>query len=424
MIFERNLEFMANNNKKKFLPILIGTDLNTYTMSISFHEEYGIKPIVVGRAPLPFTEGSSIVEKFYYTDRISEDDFFIDYLKDIAKDYHPHYENLLLIGTNDEYVQFIINNKEALSTDFVFSNVDKEWLPKLFLKKNFYKLCAEYGLDAPLTYYYSCASDEPFDENVPFPLVIKPSDGIQYYANSFEGQQKIYVVSNYDELHDTINTIKESGYRGELIIQDYIPGDDTNMWDSVYYGNREGKPQLISLGQVVLQEPTTTGVGNYTALIVRNKDKPAHKEIMDKLAAFMEKIGYKGFANFDLKYDRRDGKFKVFEVNIRQGRSSYYLTQCGYNIAKMIVDDVIYHKEKEFQYVEGENLFAVVPKAVIKKYTANPEIREEAIDLINRGKYNNPIFYKPDKGLKRRGFMMLRQINYFRKYKNNPLRKG
>lgn len=410
------------NSKETFLPILIGTDLNTYTMSISFHEEYGIRPVVVGRAPLPFTEGSTIISEFYYTDRIDEDEFLVEYLKDLAKKYHSKYENLLLIGTNDEYVTFIINNAEALATTFKFSNIDKEWVPQLFLKKNFYQLCTQYGLDAPLTFYYSCLSEEPFDEEVPFPLVVKPSNGIQYYENPFEGMQKVYLVENYEELHNVINKIKASGYQDELIIQDYIPGEDTAMWDSVYYGNRNGKPQLVSLGQVVLQEPTTTGVGNYTALIVRDKKKESHKIIMDKLAHFMEQIGYKGFANFDLKYDERDGKFKVFEVNIRQGRSSYYLTQCGYNIAKIIVDDVIYHKEKEFDYVEGENLFAVVPKTVIKKYTTDPEIKEEVKDLIARGKYNSPIFYKADKGLKRRIFMMLRQINYFRKYKNNPLK--
>src|SRR5699024_7712676 len=93
--FERNIKEMVNS-KETFLPILIGTDLNTYTMAISFHEEYGIKPVVVGRAPLPFTEGSTIISEFYYTDRIDDEEFFVGYLKELAKKYHSKYENLLL----------------------------------------------------------------------------------------------------------------------------------------------------------------------------------------------------------------------------------------------------------------------------------------------------------------------------------------
>ena len=85
--------------KQDFLPILIGTDLNCYTMAISFHEEYGIKPIVVGRAPIPYTEGTTIIEKFYYTERIDDHDFFINYLKEIVKKYQNQYNNFLLIGT-------------------------------------------------------------------------------------------------------------------------------------------------------------------------------------------------------------------------------------------------------------------------------------------------------------------------------------
>src|SRR5690625_1161308 len=133
--------------------------------------------------------------------------------------------------------------------------------------------------------------------------------------------------------------ITDSGYSDELIIQDFIPGDDTYMWDAVYYGNQEGKGELITFAQVVLQEHTKTGVGNYTALIVRK-----NKEMMKKLVHFMERLNFTGFANFDIKYDERDGKFKLFEVNIRQGRSSYYITQCGHNMAKFFVDDLIHKK--------------------------------------------------------------------------------
>jgi len=164
----------------------------------------------------------------------------------------------------------------------------------------------------------------------------------------------------------------------------------------------------------VLQEHTVTAIGNYTALITRYD-----KELMQKLQRFLEAVGYRGFANFDLKYDVRDGKFKVFEVNIRQGRSSYYTTATGHNMARYLVDDLIRGKEKELTYLNTEFLFSVVPKIVLKTFVDNPEINQEVRRLLRAGKWGNPLFYKGDKNRKRPFYMLARQINYYRKYKNN-----
>ncbi|AXH99954.1 carboxylate--amine ligase [Sporosarcina sp. PTS2304] len=400
-------------SKHPFIPIIVGTNINAYNMAISFHEEYDIKPVIVGREPLPFTSYSSITNVQEFHPGLHDPEVFVQFLREVASKYRTADQKLLLIGTDDLYVRLIIEQREALQEDFLFNYIDQDLMNEVYIKKNFYKLCAEHGIDTPSTYFHSCLSDEPFTDEVLFPVIIKPSDGVQYYRHPFEGLQKIYKVDTYEEINRIIQMVKASGYTEDLIIQDFIPGDDSYMWDAVYYADQHGKPQLITFAQVALQERAMTAIGNYTALITRY-----HEEMMTKLVKFSEAIGYVGYGNFDLKYDARDGKFKVFEVNIRQGRSSYYITQCGENMAKYLVDDLVYGIEKPLTYLDKHFLFTVVPKAVLKKFVDNPEMQKEIRSLIRSGNYGNPLFYKKDGHMKRKLYMLMRQINYYKKYKN------
>ena len=397
-----------------FIPIIVGTDINAYNMAISFHEAYGIHPVLVGKEPLSFTSLSTIPGAIELDSNIGEKDGFVRFLKQVAEKYKTQGKKLLLIGTNDLYVRLIIENRETLMDDFVFNYIDEELMNNLLVKKNFYRLCEEHGIDAPATYFFSCETEDRFEDEVMFPVIVKPSNGVQYYKHPFEGMQKVYKVDSYEEIQKVIETIKKSGYRDDLIIQDFIPGDDTYMWDSVFYINSKGNSELITFGQVVLQEHTVTAIGNYTAVITRYNE-----EMMLKLKGFLEALNYVGYANFDLKYDHRDKKFKVFEVNIRQGRSSYYITSCGHNLAKNFVDDLIHNVEKPLTLLDEKFLFTVVPKIVLRKFVDNAEIRKEVNQLIRAGKYANPLFYKRDKSFKRKLYLFVRQINYYRKYKNN-----
>ena len=383
--------------KHPFLPIIIGTDMNAYNMAISFHEAYDIKPILVGKEPLSFTSLSTITENIELRSGLADDAQFADILMDIADKYRAPGKTLLLIGTNDLYVRLIIENAKVLREHFVFNYINEELMNQLQVKANFYELCKVHGIDTPTTFFYDCNSTKPFEEEMMFPVIIKPSNGIEYSRNKFEGQQKVYKVESPKEMHKVIEEIKAGGYRDELIIQDYIPGDDTYMWDSVIYANSKGKTQLVTFAQVVLQEHTVTAIGNYTALITR-----FDKDMMVKLQNFLEAVGYTGFANFDLKYDSRDKKFKVFEVNIRQGRSSYYVTALGHNMAEYFVDDLIYQKEKSVTYLNEDFLFTVVPKAVLRNFVQNKAVLKDIKRLIKTGQYGNPLFYKKDKHVKRK----------------------
>ncbi|MBT2582497.1 carboxylate--amine ligase [Planococcus sp. ISL-109] len=401
--------------KHPFMPIIIGTDMNAYNMAISFHEAYGIKPILIGKEPLSFTEMSSITETIELNKQLSEPVHFANILIEIAEKYRAPGKTLLLVGTNDLYVRLIIENAKVLREHYVFNYPTEALMNQLQMKANFYELCAQHGIDTPTTYFYDCSQDAPFDDSdMMYPVVVKPSDGIEYSRNKFVGQEKVYKVDSPKELFEVVRKIKASGYRDELIIQDFIPGDDTYMWDSVIYANSQGKTQLVTYAQVVLQEHTVTAIGNYTALITR-----FDKDMMLKLQHFLEAVGYTGFANFDLKYDARDKKFKVFEVNIRQGRSSYYVTALGHNMAEYLVGDLIFQADKPITYLNEDFLFTVVPKVVLRNFVDNQAVQKDIKRLIKEKKYGNPLFYKKDTHMKRKLYLFARQVNYYKKYKNN-----
>jgi len=400
--------------KHSFIPIIVGTDMNAYNMAISFHEEYNIKPILVGRENLSFTRLSSITNRIELHPDLGESKTFVMFLKEIATKYKDGDKKLLLIGTNDLYVRLIIENADELKKHYLFNYISEPLMNDLLVKSNFYKLCEEHGIEVPKTYFHSCASDESFSEEVTFPVIIKPSNGVEYYKNPFTGQQKVYKVETDEEIQAVITEIKSSGYKEDLIIQDYIPGDDTFMWDSVFYVNSHGQSELITWAQVVLQEPTVTAIGNYTSVITRYNE-----ELMLKLKNFLEAINYVGYANFDLKYDERDDTYKVFEVNIRQGRSSYYITGCGHNMAKYFVDDLIHGKQKKLTLLNKPFLFTVVPKIVLRNFVENKVIKDDVQKLLKERKFINPLFYKKDRSFKRKIYLFLRQLNYYKKYKNS-----
>ena len=70
----------------------------------------------------------------------------------------------------------------------------------------------------------------------------------------------------------------------------------------------------------------------------------------------------------DMKYDQRDGTYKLFEMNLRQGRSSYYVTAAGYNLAKWLVDGVIYHKDMPCTVGATRCCGLIIPEKIIFQY--------------------------------------------------------
>lgn len=395
-----------------FVPVIVGTDINTYLTSVSFHEEYGVKPYLLGRDSLGPTKYSTLFSRIKYDSKIEEPESLVRALREYAQEI-PHGElPLVLVGTSDKYVRLIVENRESLQDLYLLNVPSPEVNDALQDKKSFYALAEEHGLPIPETHFHEVG--RPLNVDITrYPVVVKPSNGIEYFRYQFAGQEKVYQVDSKSELAGIVDRIEAAGYRGELIIQDYIPGDDTVNWDSVLYLNTRGEAELVTFGQVALQEHTASAVGNYTAVVARYDES-----MMTQLVQFLEKIGYTGVANADLRYDRRDGQYKVLEFNTRQGRSSFYSTQLGHNLARYFVDDLVHGLRKPLRYAHGEALFTVVPRYILRRYVTDPVMRAEVKRLIRSGHWRSPLWYRGDRNLKRRAFLLMRDYRYASKYRH------
>ena len=400
-----------------FFVLILGTDANAYYMARCCYEEYKIKPHLIGQRRLAFTKFSNILTVEYCPDFWKEKTF-LEVINNYAK--NSEYKKILLVSTNETYTEYISKNKEKLNKKFVYNLPSIEIIKTLTNKENFYKTYENSELTFPKSIYFDAKKDKIESIKIQFPLVLKPANVVKYNHVDFVGKNKIYKIDNQSELEKTINVIKNSEYDDRLIIQEFIPGDDSYLFDSVVYVDKNSKCKVISFAQIGMQERTKSMVGNAALLIngFNTFDGNTEKQI-NNIISFIEKIGYMGFAEIDMKYDYRDKTFKVLEINARQGRCSYYLTPLGCNLVKTMVDDVIKNKDIEKKVLTEKVLLTFVPKGIIKKYCTNKKLKKEALKLWKKGNVVKPMECKLDKNFKR--FLMLRKrwLHYYKEYKNS-----
>ncbi len=399
-----------------FEVLILGTDANAYYMARCTYEAYHKKAYLLGKERLAFTKFSNILEVIY-NEKIWEEKEFLKALDDFHQ-RHSH-KKIILISTNETYTEFISKNQTKLNDSFRFIVPSINIIKSLTNKEKFYKTYAKENLLFPKTIYYDCQKKPTLEiKDFSFPVVVKPSNVVSYNHLRFSDKHKIYKARNLNELETIINNIILGGYQDKLIIQEFIPGDDSNLFDAVVYVNTKGKVEFISFAQIGLQERTKSMVGNAAVLINGfNTTKGNVLKQVKEIKKFMEKINYRGFAEIDMKYDLRDNNFKVLEINARQGRCSYYVSALGKNLVKTIVDDVLYDRQSAYVFLKEKVLLSFVPKGIIKKYIDNKEFKKEALKMWKN--VVKPMDAPVDKNFKR--FLMLRKrwFHYYKEYKNS-----
>ncbi len=405
-----------------FLPVLLGSDANVYGMARSFYQQYGVTSVAVCKGALVATAHSRLVRIGVVEPDLERDEVFVRTLVAFAKANGGR--PLVLVSCADGYTILLARNRDALAPYYRFACPSLETVLNLDIKDHFYKACAAHGLSYPQTATCTAQNYRQIALPFAFPVIIKASNSAAYWNCRFPHKKKVFLAADRAEFDAITAAVYGSSYRDDLILQEYIPGDDNCMRVLNAYCGLDHKVHLMALGRPLLEEQTPEGIGNYAAIL----SDPALNDaaLLARMRAFLEDVGWEGYANFDMKLDARTGEYKLFEMNPRQGRSSYFVTAAGYNLTRWLVEDVLEHRDTGFTVAESESLWMIAPYGVIEKYLRDPALLAKARALKKAGKCAHQLFCREDANLRRWLWYARSQLNYYRKtakyYGNKGLR--
>jgi predicted ATP-grasp superfamily ATP-dependent carboligase len=244
-----------------------------------------------------------------------EGDAFIESLLSLA----DRLSGAVVIPTTDGAVKDLARRKDELARHFIVDCSDWAVAEKYIDKRHTYDLAAELGIPIPRTLVPEGPGDlDAFAAEVGFPCLVKPRES-HLWAARLGG--KFTLATSLPEMHESYAAASEAGL--EVVIQELIAGPDRH---AVNYNAYRCSSGILAecTARKLRQAPPRSGLPR----VVLSTDVP---EIVEPGRRLLEGLGYEGFACTEFKFDARERKYKLLEVNGRHNLSSLLSIRCGVN---------------------------------------------------------------------------------------------
>ncbi|WP_336114140.1 carboxylate--amine ligase [Streptomyces sp. PTD9-10] len=214
----------------------------------------------------------------------------------------------VLVPTDEEAAVLIAEHQDDLAGPFLFPRVDPALPRRLASKQGLHELCAEHGIASP-----AAAFPESYDEVVAFadtsrfPVVAKNREAfVRRSRPAVNGTTRIATREGLLAL------ARDWGEQPGVILQEYLPREEAEDWIVHACFDADANPLALFTGVKVRSWPPHAGM-TANAYVVDNP------ELADLAARFVKQIGFTGIIDLDLRFDRRDGQYKLLDFNPRMG---------------------------------------------------------------------------------------------------------
>jgi D-aspartate ligase len=214
----------------------------------------------------------------------------------------------VLIPTDEEAAVLIAEHQGELADRFLFPRVDARLPRRLANKEGLHELCVEHGIPSPSAAFpqsYDAVVD--FAEKARFPVVAKNREAfVRRTHPAVNGTTRIATREGL------LTLARDWGEHPGVILQEYLPREQAEDWIVHAYFDRDSIPLALFTGVKVRSWPPHAGM-TANAYVVDNP------ELADLAARFIKQIGFTGIIDLDLRFDRRDGQYKLLDFNPRMG---------------------------------------------------------------------------------------------------------
>lgn len=214
----------------------------------------------------------------------------------------------MLLPTDDAAAVYAARHAHEIRPFFVLPSVAPDLPRALANKRDLYALCTAHNVPAPWTAFAGSIGETlALAANASFPIVIKNSEPLSCLSRPAVASTTI--VRTHTEL---LRLIEQWTDQPQIVVQEYVPRDVAEDWIVHVYCGQEGTPLVAFTGRKHRSWPPEAGVTTAATALL-------NEELLALATGFCRNIGYRGIADMDWRFDRRDGRFKLVDFNPRLG---------------------------------------------------------------------------------------------------------
>ena len=231
---------------------------------------------------------------------------------------------------------FITSHEDMLRPYAALACAPRDIYINAFDKQRTFEYAFRTGVPMPKTRM----SDQPVDEFISetdFPLIIKPRNGLGSIGfHKFEKREDFepYIAEHGIDIDD-------------YVLQECVDYD--KRLGTILFVDRDGTVCMGYADEVLRWYPLDAG----SACMIRSIDDP---KVLGWSADLLKAMKWQGIAALSFMVDKHTGVPKLLEINGRIPASIRLSRQCGYNVAKMLIDLALGEPVDRYPFNKTEGL--------------------------------------------------------------------